>query len=326
MPASTEDNPAVWYIADPTAPTPDLPLLAAVTGLSSTAARPLVGVLHESQRQSGRRAHALLLLDGPTAPEDWVAALAGRLPAAAPHAVIIEGTGWGRELAARIGARLGWGLVGDAVDLTIEQGELLAWKSAFSGQAMVPIASRSPSLLVTVRPGALGADPDPLRSATQQVEHVRTSSHTRVIYDLPRDVDADGRELSRASSLVVVGSGVPPAEYAVVDELRAQLRAGPLGATRRVTDAGWLPRSRQIGLTGRSVAPELLVSIGASGKFNHAVGFRGAVVVVAVNQDPAAPVFDHADIGIVGDWRQIVTELTTALRARKLILAGGLAG
>jgi electron transfer flavoprotein alpha subunit len=312
----------VWYVADPTAPAPDLPLLTAVTGLAAAAGRPLVGVLHESQRRVGRAAHALLLLDGPTAPEDWVAALADRLPATAPHAVVIEGTGWGREFAARLAARLGWGLVGDAVDLTVEQGELLAWKSAFSGQAMVPIASRSPSLLVTVRPGALGADTATQPPATTRVEHIRTASHARVVYDPPRDVDTDGRELSRATCLVVVGSGVPPEDYAVVEGLRQQLGAGPLGATRKVTDKGWLPRSRQIGITGRSVAPNLLVSIGASGKFNHAVGFRGAGVVVAVNADPDALIFDQADIGIVGDWREIVTALTAALRARNPIFAG----
>jgi len=92
----------------------------------------------------------------------------------------------------------------------------------------------------------------------------------------------------------------------------------PVVATRRVVDAGWLPRQVQIGLTGRSIAPQLYVALGISGKFNHVVGIQRAGLILAVNNDPEADIFKQADYGIVGDWAQVVPALTRALeKARK---------
>jgi electron transfer flavoprotein alpha subunit len=88
-----------------------------------------------------------------------------------------------------------------------------------------------------------------------------------------------------------------------------------------VTDKGWLPRSRQIGLTGRSVGPRLYVAIGLSGKFNHIVGVSGAGQILAINSDPTAPVFDGADVGIVADWRDAVPMLVQALTASAVAIS-----
>jgi electron transfer flavoprotein alpha subunit len=252
---------------------------------------------------------------GPGAPEDWVVPLAGRLRREVPRAVVVEATNWGRELAARVAARMSWGLVGDAVDLTVEDGEIVSWKSAFSGQALVPITSTSPTLLVTVRPGTLRAPVADAREYPADGHTLRITAASRVIYSESRDVDAGAREISSASRLLVVGAGVEPARYGELEQLRLLLGAGPLAGTRRVTDEGWLPRSRQIGITGRSVAPQLVVSIGASGKFNHTVAFSRAACVLAINRAPDAPIFEQADVGIVGDWRGVVQQLTAALRA-----------
>src|SRR5262249_5307570 len=113
-----------------------------------------------------------------------------------------------------------------------------------------------------------------------------------------------------------VGAGVPPDAYGELNRLRGLLGAELVG-TRKVTDQGWLPRNRQVGLTGHSLSPRLYLTFGVSGKFNHLVGVRGAGTVVAVNTDPQAPVFDGADIGIVGDWRDAARLLTDAV-AREL--------
>jgi electron transfer flavoprotein alpha subunit len=115
--------------------------------------------------------------------------------------------------------------------------------------------------------------------------------------------------------VVGVGQGVEPAAYGELDDLLALLGAH-LGATRKVTDQGWLPHARQIGITGASIAPRLFVSLGASGKFNHMVGVRAAGTVLAVNPDPGAPVFAASDLGIVGEWRAVVPRLVRALRAQ----------
>jgi electron transfer flavoprotein alpha subunit len=90
-------------------------------------------------------------------------------------------------------------------------------------------------------------------------------------------------------------------------------RSATLAATRKVTDKAWMPRSRQVGLTGHSIRPDLYVALAVSGKFNHMVGVRAAGTVLAVNSDPTAPVFDACDVGIVGDWTEIVPLLTRAV-------------
>ena len=118
-----------------------------------------------------------------------------------------------------------------------------------------------------------------------------------------------------AEAVIGVGTGVEPGEYSLLSPLAALLDA-ELAATRKVTDKGWAPRARQVGITGRSIAPRLYVALGLSGKFNHMVGVRAAGTVLAVNSDPEALVFGHADVGIVGDWHEVVPELEAALRAR----------
>jgi electron transfer flavoprotein alpha subunit len=126
--------------------------------------------------------------------------------------------------------------------------------------------------------------------------------------------DDDVETLARAEAVVGVGAAVSPDEYPSLDGLLQALGA-ELGASRKVTDRGWLPRARQIGITGRAISPRLYVALGVSGKFNHMVGVRGAGLVLAVNVDPAAPVFEAADIGLVADWREVVPRLAAAVAA-----------
>jgi electron transfer flavoprotein alpha subunit len=317
-PAPPADSHAapVWCVLDPAAEHMDRGMLHAVAAIAHGAGRPAVAVVAGAVYGLGEQVDEILCLSGPSAPQDWLGPLTARLRLRPPRCVIIEGTAWGREVAARIAARMNWGLVGDAVDLTLDGGDIIAWKAAFSGQAVVPVTSSSPALLVTVRPGLLSGPPAQYARRIARRETLATVSLSKVVASSGWDMDPDRRELSRARRLVIVGAGVDPGEYGAVEELRTLLGAGPLGATRKVTDRGWLPRSRQIGLTGRSVAPELVVSIGASGGFNHSVGFRRANRVIAVNSDPGAPIFEQADVGIVGDWREAVARLCDVMRSR----------
>ena len=308
-------GPPVWCVVDPTLAYPDESLVAAVAAVGHAAGLATVAYAGDAEGTLARRVDRLVRVLGSSAPEDWVVPLADRLRREAPRGVVVEATNWGRELAARVAARMAWGLVGDAVELTVEDGEIVAWKSAFSGQALIPITSTSPTLLVTVRPGTLRAPVASARQHPANDDTLRITATSRVIYSESRDVDARAREISGASRLLVVGAGVEPAGYGELEQLRLLLGAGPLVGTRRVTDEGWLPRSRQIGITGRSVAPQLIVSIGASGKFNHTVAFSRAARVLAINRDPDAPIFEQADVGIVGDWRDAVRQLSAALRA-----------
>lgn len=134
-----------------------------------------------------------------------------------------------------------------------------------------------------------------------------------MLSDRVRDPVAD--LVPRAPVLVGAGQGVDPAAYGELDDLVSLLEAELVG-TQKVTDQGWLPKTRQVGVTGHAVAPRLYMAISLSGKYNHTVGVRRAGTVLAVNADPSAPISDTADIGIVGDRRETVARLTAELAVR----------
>ena len=242
--------------------------------------------------------------------EDVADALAAYVRDTAPWAVLAPSTAFGREVAGRVAAATGSGLVGDAIALSVGDGALVAAKPAFAGALVADITCRSATQMVTVRPGVLPAPALRPREPAVLTRPAGTRGRVRVLSDR-RDDDVE--TLARADAVVGVGTGVAPGEYELLAPLAALLGA-ELAATRKVTDRGWAPRSRQVGITGRSIAPRLYVAVGLSGKFNHMVGVRAAGTILAVNADRGAPVFDHCDVGIVGDWHEVVPLLHEALR------------
>jgi electron transfer flavoprotein alpha subunit len=266
-------------------------------------------------------ADVILALEGPVPPgaavsgrpaaEDVADALAALIGESAPWAVLAPSTAFGREVAGRAAAATGSGLVGDAIALSARDGRLVAAKPAFAGALVADITCRSATQMVTVRPGVLPAPPLLARHVPVLARTVGTRGRVHVLSDR-RDDDVE--TLARAEVVVGVGTGVAPEDYGELGELAA-LFGAELAATRKVTDKGGAPRARQVGLTGRSIAPRLYVAVGLSGKFNHMVGVRAAATILAVNADRGAPVFEHCDVGIVGDWHQVVPLLHAALRA-----------
>ncbi len=227
--------------------------------------------------------------------------------------LIAPSTTWGREVAARVAATLGAGLTGDAVELELDSAHhLVAWKPAFGGAMVAAIHCSSTPQMATVRAGVLRqGTPRPDRTFVTETVSCRSNSTVRIV---ARSRDDNLDTLADAHTIIAVGQGVAPTRYAELEPLRSLLSA-EFGATRKVTDNGWLPRSRQIGITGRSVSPQLLISIGANGKFNHSVGFRNAHTVVAINPNREAPIFEVSDVGIVADWETAVPRFVAALVA-----------
>ena len=262
-------------------------------------------------------ADRLLVTGSASEPSEQADALAAAAVWRLPWALLVEGTRSGRVVASTVAARCGWGLTGDAVGLEVSpDGRLVAWKPAFGGRLQVPIVSRSLVQMATIRPGVLALRPPRVGAPDPEAELLAAPRPSRIrTVSMVRD-NADSGELRRARTVVAVGVGVDPDGYPVIDELRAALGDAALGATRRVTDQGWVPRSRQIGVTGHAVAPRLLVAVGSSGRFNHTVGIRNAATVLAINSDPGAEIFDQVDVGLVGEWQTVVPELTAELRAR----------
>lgn len=241
-----------------------------------------------------------------------------------PWAVLAPSTMWGREVAGRIAARCGFGLVGDAVDLQLDQvgpdcgpDRLLCAKPSFGGAFISSVTCLSATQMATVRPGVLPLLEPRAAVATAAAWQVpETSPDGWDVWDVRRTTTDDPDALGRARAVVCVGAGVPVDEYPLLGPLLKVLDA-ELAATRKVTDRGWQPRSRQIGITGRSIAAGLVVSVGVQGSVNHMIGVRRAGTILAVNDDPGAPVFAAADFGVVADWRVAVPLLVEEIERHR---------
>lgn len=314
---SSVDGPAVAVLVEPGRPRTAQELLGAGADVAAEIGGHVVAVTvgDDPGALASFGADAVVRFDGVTVEDDVAAALGPWVAAERPWAVLAPGTVWGREVSSRVAARVGAGLTGDAVDVAVDGRRLVGWKPAFGGALVAAITATSDVQMVTVRPGML-AVPAPRARADLPVEVHAATPRGRVRHiEVVRDDELD--VLALADTVVGVGTGVRPDEY---DDLRPLLDAlgAELGATRKVTDKGWLPRARQIGITGRSIGPRLYVAIGLAGTFKHMVGVRGAGCVLAINTDPDALVFDAADVGIVADWREVVPLLADAVAGERV--------
>ncbi len=250
----------------------------------------------------------------------YTAILADAIREHRPYAVLLGSTVIGRELAARLAGRLSLGLTGDCIGLEVDdEGRLVQLKPAFGGNIVAPILSSTKPYMATVRPGLLtpvvpddGIEAVVRRLSLDSLGEARVEIVERVVNE-----SAEGAELDSADTIVGVGKGIGgPENLPLLRELADALSA-PLGATRDVTELGWLPRQYQIGLSGKSVSPNLYFAVALSGVFNHTVGISKAGTVVAINSSARAPIFQSADFGIVGDYAEVVPELIRALEGRK---------
>jgi electron transfer flavoprotein alpha subunit len=239
-----------------------------------------------------------------------------------PGVVLLGSTAIGRDLAPRVAARLGLGLTGDCVDLEVnDQGQLLQYKPAFGGNVVAPILSRTVPEMATVRPGMLKkARPNPARQARIEMLWPEDAVTSRVQVIAQTGADAGKAALLDSADIAIgIGKGIGgPANLPVIEQLADALGGAPLAATRDIADLGWLPRQHQVGLTGRAIAPKLYFAIGIRGAFEHVVGIRRAGIVVTINKNLKAPMFQNADLGIVGDYAEVVPLLTAALRESRL--------
>ncbi|HWW52866.1 MAG TPA: FAD-binding protein, partial [Acidimicrobiales bacterium] len=310
--AGAQRGPIVGVLLEEGRPSVAAELLGAASELahsiggSVTAIAP-VGVDPRSLGPLG--ADQVVAFEGSGVADDVSMALIGWVGEVRPWALLAPSTAFGREVAARTAAAFAAGLVGDAIGVEARQGRLIAPKPAFSGALVAEITSSSDVQMATIRPGVL-----PIllpRSSLAALSTRAVEARGRVRVD-SRERNDDIEVLARAEVVIGLGSGVTPDDFELFSPLASMLGA-ELAATRKVTDKGWAPRSRQVGITGRAISPRLYLAFGLSGKFNHMVGVRSAGSILAVNSDPAAPVFEHCDVGIVGDWREVLPVLEAAI-------------
>ena len=248
--------------------------------------------------------------------EAHAAVLADAIRSRRPRLVLLGSTSRGRELAPRVAARLGLGLTGDAIDLDLDDaGMVRQWKPAFGGTIIAPVLSKTRPEMATVRPGLLAAARrDPSRRAV--IEHLPVSAAGSRVQVIREQLSADGvaDRLDGAELVLGVGMGVGAGGVAAVEALAERLGAA-IATTRDVSDAGWLPRQYQVGITGRAIAPRLYVALGVRGAMEHVVGLRRAGTIVAVNKSAKAPILKHADLGVVADLHALLPYLEAVLRS-----------
>ncbi|WP_066902811.1 electron transfer flavoprotein subunit alpha/FixB family protein [Mycolicibacterium houstonense] len=240
--------------------------------------------------------------------------LAGLAESAAPAGVILAATADGKEISARLAARIGSGLLVDVVD--VREGAV-GVHSIFGGAFTVEAQVTSDTPVITVRPGSVEAAPADGAGEVVNVEVPAQAENATKITKREPAVAGDRPELTEASVVVAGGRGVGSAEsFSVVEELADSL-GGAVGASRAAVDSGYYPGQFQVGQTGKTVSPQLYIALGISGAIQHRAGMQTSKTIIAVNKDEEAPIFEIADLGIVGDLFKVSPQLTEAIKARK---------
>lgn len=243
-------------------------------------------------------------------------ALAGLLASTPYEAVFVGDTPAGRELAGRMASRLHLPVVASVLSVRQQGSVLQASRPAAGGARTANIALHGSPALLLVNPdapavsgsgGAVMPEAEEL-AVGGAPRPITLIGETRL---LPWDMD-----LNEADVVVAGGRGVGGRDgFELLAEL-AGLLGGTVGASRVAVDAGWVPSSRQVGLTGRTVSPRLYIACGISGAIHHTLGMRSASFIVAINSDPRAPIFKIANVSIVGDAHEVIPQLIAEVRAR----------
>jgi electron transfer flavoprotein alpha subunit len=240
--------------------------------------------------------------------------LASLAESAAPAGVLLAASADGKEIAGRLAARLGSGLLVDVVEVK-EGGKGV--HSIFGGAFTVEAEVTGDTAVITVRPGAIEAEPADGAGEVVNVEVPAQGENATKITSRQPAVAGDRPELTEATVVVSGGRGVGSAEnFSVVEELADSLGAA-VGASRAAVDSGYYPGQFQVGQTGKTVSPQLYIALGISGAIQHRAGMQTSKTIIAVNKDEEAPIFEIADLGIVGDLFKVAPQLTEAVKARK---------
>jgi len=245
--------------------------------------------------------------------DGWAKAIRAAVDAAGAEIVLISNTPSGWDVAGRVAAGLDAAFVSDAFDA--RPGPVFV-RRVFNGKLDAEVAPAGGKVVVTVQPGAVAAfgGTSEGSSAALKVD----VSGLRAKFVETKLADAKGVDLTKADIIVSGGRGVgAPEKFPEVIQPLADALGGAMGASRPVVDAGWLPHEYQVGSSGQVVTPKLYIACGISGAIQHLVGMKGSNFIIAINKDPDAPIFEVAQLGVVGDLFEIVPKLTAAVKTAK---------
>ncbi|TCT25056.1 electron transfer flavoprotein alpha subunit apoprotein [Melghiribacillus thermohalophilus] len=234
-----------------------------------------------------------------------------------PEGIIMGHTAQGKDLTPKIASRLESGLISDATDIEVDGDDVVFTRPIYSGKAFEKKVVTEGLLFATIRPNNIAPlDRDDTRSGEVAVKDVEIKDLRTVIKDIIRKT-TEGVDLSEAKVIVAGGRGVKSADgFKPLEEL-AEVLGGAVGASRGACDAGYCDYSLQIGQTGKVVTPDLYIACGISGAIQHLAGMSNSKVIVAINKDPEANIFNVADYGIVGDLFEVVPKLTEEIKKLK---------
>jgi electron transfer flavoprotein alpha subunit len=270
----------------------------------------------------GRHGAGRVLINEEAAFGDYVAepatdCLAALVRTAAPDLILFGFTTDSREVAGRLAARLGIGLISNAMEVETADGAVMARVPYFGGAKVATYRANARPAIVLVRPKSF--EPAEVGGEAEVVEvDAAIGERSRRARIVERRAEAGEKvKLEDAEVVVSGGRGLGgPENFHLVEEL-AEALGGAAGASRAIVDAGWVPYALQVGQTGKTVRPNVYIAAGISGAMQHTVGMKGSKVIVAINKDPEAPILKMADLGVVGDALKILPRLTEAVRARK---------
>jgi electron transfer flavoprotein alpha subunit len=247
-----------------------------------------------------------------------VAALQAAAQESSPAAIVLTSSIDGREVAGRLAVRLNSGVITDTVDLERDDaGAVVATQSAFGGSYTVRSVVNQGTPIVTLRRGSIDGQATPADAVIVNLDLTVDPAISAAVLSEHPEPAGDRPALGAASVVVSGGRGVGSAEnFSLVEDL-ADVMGAATGASRAAVDSGYYPAQFQVGQTGTTVSPQLYIALGISGAIQHRAGMQTSKTIIAVNKDPDAPIFDIADLGVVGDLFAVTPELTTALAARK---------
>ena len=250
-------------------------------------------------------------------PDGFVAALKKFIEGNRPKLVLLPHTYQVRDFAPKLAAALGAVLVSDAVGYKFEGGKLLFTRQMFQGKfaADVSLAGEGP-WFASFQTGAFRGDQ--VVAGEAPTEHVDASTgEIRTRPEAPFREAKQAVDLSQAEIIVSVGRGIKEQKNIEIAKALADALGGEIAASRPICDAGWLPMERQVGSSGQTVSPKLYLALGISGAIQHLVGMKGSRNIIAVNKDAEAPIFEVADVAVVGNLFEIVPALTEEVKKAK---------
>jgi len=257
----------------------------------------------------------------PYTPDGYTAALQAAIGQLSPSLVLLPHTYQTRDFAPKLAARMDRTIVTDVTAIKTAGGETAFVRPMFQGKLTADVVPEGPPPhFISIQIGAFradlvtrGASPSPVRAISVAVD----AAGIRQKPEAPFQEARQAVDLSQAERIVSVGRGIKEQVNIPIAQKLAEALGAELAASRPICDAGWMPMERQVGSSGQTVAPKLYVALGISGAIQHLVGMKGSGVIVAINKDPDAPIFEVADFGIVGDLFEIVPALTKALNELK---------